>query len=254
MSSKRLKSLRVRTRVEDSENDAHGAESPKSHLNKNLMPKNKIALTDLTNKNLVNTHLKKMVTASDMDTDSDSEGKKAIRMPQVGRQTRSKGKVDIKLNSTENKTQSTVENSKKVAKNPEVVIEEMTNVVENLSNSGKVFRHTRRTTKESDNSCQSSPSTSKTHSLKETLKLIDEQSSDVEKEDEVPNLKKSSAATESSNSCKSSPAASKTRVPPSEEKLEEISDAEKESDLPKSKGSSKFASTSRGKLTKLSIK
>jgi hypothetical protein len=42
-------------------------------------------------------------------------------------------------------------------------------------------------------------------------------------------------------------------VPPSVEKLQEISDAEKESDLPKSKGSSKLAPPS-GKPTKLFIK
>lgn len=239
MSSQRLKSLRIRTRVQDSENHAHGAESPKSNLNKNHIQINKVALTDLTNKNSVNTHFKNMVTASDKDTDSDTGGKKAKTMPQVGRQTRSKGKADVSLNSADdNQTKSMGKNDSKTAKNPEVVIEEMPNIGENLSNAGKVLRPTRRTAKESSNSCQSSPSASKIHSRKETLQSIHKKPSDVEKENGVPNLNKSSTVKELANSCQSS---SKTHPPKEllQSIQEELSDAEKEDGLLKPKNSTK---------------
>jgi hypothetical protein len=229
MSSQRLKSPRIRTFVQESENKRHGSESPEPRSNKNHIQKIKIALKDLTNKNLVNTPLKNMGNASDKDTEYEKE--QAITKPQVGRQTRSKGKVDVTLNSTENQTKSRTKNSSKKAKISGVdEVEETVNVGENLSNARKLPQPSRKSAKESANSCQRSSEASKTHSLKETLQTLQEEPSDHEEEDIVLKPKKSSAAKETSQT-----SLPKEILQPIQE---ELSDIEKEDNLPKPQNSS----------------
>ncbi|XP_046438234.1 nascent polypeptide-associated complex subunit alpha, muscle-specific form-like isoform X3 [Daphnia pulex] len=229
MSSQRLKSPRIRTFVQESENNRHGSESPEARSNKNHIQKNKIALKDLTNKNLVNTPLKNMGNASDKDTEYEKE--QAITKPQVGRQTRSKGKVDVTLNSTENQTKCRTKNSSKKANISGVdEVEETVNVGENLSNARKLPQPSRKLAKESANSCQRSSESSKTHSLKETLQTLEEEPSDHEEEDIVLKPKKSSAAKETSQT-----SLPKEILQPIQE---ELSDIEKEDNLPKPKNSS----------------
>ncbi len=229
MSSERLKSSRIRTRVQDSENKTHGSESPEARLNKNHIQKNKIALKDLTNKNLVNTPLKNMGNASDKDTAYEKE--QAITKPQVGRQTRSKGKVDVTLNSAENQTKCRPKNSSKKAQSSEGDdVEETVNVGENLSNARKLPHLSRKSAKESVNSCQSSSEASKTHLLKETLQSIQEGPSDHEEKDLVPKPKKSSTAKETSQT----PLVKEILQPIQEE----LSGVDKEDDLQKPKNSS----------------
>jgi len=230
MSSQRLKSSRFRNRVQGSENETYGSESPQARLNKNHIQKNKSALTDLTNKNLVNTPFKNMGNASDKDTDFQEQ---VIRNPQVGRQTRSKGKVAVPLNYAENQTKYRTKNASKTAQTPEVnVTEETVNVGENLSNARKLS--TRKTAKVLANSCQSSPPASNTHSPKETLQSIKEVPSDDEKKDTVPIPKNSSTTKNTSISCHIFPAASKTPLLLLQPIQEVLSDVEEEDNLQKS--------------------